>query len=174
MKILRQISKSIFLNGFMAYELGLSDIPQTIKEEIPNLEVPRLRSDPKYGLIDLKNICKKQPYDLVIGFSMGGVYALRIESKLTILINPGLGISEGIKAKKPEYSSGFKKLEQLPIVATNVIGIFGEYDKIRSKTEPIFVSMFGKDKVKYFPGKHIPTTEELYNYIIPTIKRSTL
>ena len=25
MKILRQISKSIFLNGFMAYELGLSE-----------------------------------------------------------------------------------------------------------------------------------------------------
>ena len=166
---LNQDKKIIFLNGFMAQEQGKLDIANHFKEKIPGLSLPRLRSNPEEGLKDLQNIIRKGPYDLVIGFSMGGVYALRIPSKKTVLINPGLGISEAMKNKKPEWAPGFKKLEDIPIVSKDVTGLFSDNDKIRPVTEPLFIKLFGKSRVVHGPGQHVPTFQEIDSWILPQI-----
>jgi hypothetical protein len=103
---------------------------------------------------------------------MGAVYALRVPSKKTVLLNPGLGISEAMKTKKPEWAPGFKKLEGMPIVSKDVIGLFSESDKIRPITEPIFVSLFGKSKVTHGPGQHVPTFQEIDSWILPEIYKN--
>jgi len=154
----------------MAYELGKLEISEFFKKEIPNIQIPVVHSDPRLGLKDLQKL-KQVNWDLVIGLSMGGVYATKIKSKKTVLINPGFGISEGIKTKFPEYSLGFKELENLPDQATNVLGFISMEDKLRSVTEPIFVRKYGKNSLINIPGKHVPTIEELSNYIIPEIRK---
>ena len=167
MIILRN-KKICFLNGFMAQELGKLDIANFFKQHIPNLILPKLRSNPELGLKDLKEI-QKINWDLVIGLSMGGVYAIKINSKKTFLINPGFNISEGIKLKFPEFSSGFKKLEDLPNLAKNVIGMIAIEDKIRPVTEPIFIQLYGKENLINYPGKHVPGKLELEKYILPEL-----
>ena len=169
MVILRQ-KNVCFLNGFMAQELGKLEIAEYLKEKIPSLILPRLHSDPELGIKDLKEI-QKISWDLVIGFSMGGVYATKIKSKKTLLINPGFNIGEGIKKKNPEYSSGFKRLESLPDLAENVIGMIALDDKIRPITESIFIEKYGKENLINYPGKHVPEISELDKYIIPEIKK---
>lgn len=171
-RIPRQYKKIIFLNGFMAQELGKLDIARYFQKKIPGLSSPKLRSNPSEGLEDLQEIIKKGPYDLVIGFSMGAVYALRVPSRKTVLLNPGLGISEAMKTRKPEWAPGFKKLEDIPIVSKDVIGLFSESDKIRPITEPIFVSLFGKSKAIHGPGQHVPTFQEIDSWILPEIYKS--
>lgn len=91
--------------------------------------------------------------------------------KKTLLINPGFGISEGIKLKFPEYAEGFKELENLPILSKNVTGLIATEDKIRPVIEPIFIKLFGKRNLINYPGKHVPTIEELDRYIIPEIEK---
>jgi predicted esterase YcpF (UPF0227 family) len=169
MIILRN-KKVCFLNGFMAYELGKLEIANHLKSCIPNLQLPTIRSNPEEGLKDLKEI-QKIKWDLVIGLSMGGVYATKIRSRKTLLINPGFNISEGIKTKVPEFSNGFRKLENLPSLATDVKGMIATEDKIRSITEPIFISLYGKENLINYPGKHVPTIEEIDQYIIPEINK---
>ena len=171
MKIIRNNSKIIFLNGFMAQELGKLEVAEHLEKNIPGLYSPRLRSNPEFGLRDLEDIKRRGPYEIVIGLSMGGVYAIRIPSTYTILINPGFGISEGIKTKEPRFAEGFKKLEDLPILAENVTGFIAIDDKIRFYTEPVFKELFGKKNLINYPGKHVPTIEELDKYIIPKIKK---
>ena len=168
--IILRTNKVCFLNGFMAQELGKLEIAEYLKKEIPELILPRLHSDPKLGLKDLKEL-QKVSWNLVIGLSMGGVYATKIKSKKTLLINPGFNIGEGIKLKYPEYSAGFKKLESLPDLAENVIGMIALDDKIRSITEPIFIEKYGKENLINYPGKHVPEINELDKYIIPEIKK---
>lgn len=173
MIILRN-KKVCFLNGFGSYEQGFQQsgyIHDILLSNFPYMQFPVLRSDPEYGLADLKEI-QKTKWDLVIGFSMGGAYAIHIDSKKTLLINPGLGISKGIKTKEPKYSKGFKKLEELPILAHDVVAMFSESDNIRQQTEPIYKDLFGEDsKIINFPGKHIPTEDILEKYIVPEIKK---
>jgi hypothetical protein len=169
MVILRQ-RKICFLNGFMAQELGKLEIAEYLKAKIPGLILPKLHSNPELGLKDLKNL-QKTSWDLVIGLSMGGVYATKIKSKKTLLINPGFNIGEGIKPKYPEYSLGFKKLESLPDLAENVTGMIATDDKIRPITEPIFIEKYGKNNLINYPGKHVPEISELDKYIIPEIKK---
>ena len=168
--IILRYKKVCFLNGFMAQELGKLEIANHLKSCIPHLQLPKLSSNPEKGLKDLAEI-QKTHWDLVIGLSMGGVYATKVRSKKTLLINPGFGISEGIKTKVPEYSNGFKELENLPSLATNVIGMIAEDDKIRPFTEPIFISLYGKKNLINYPGKHVPTIKELDDYIIPEIEK---
>lgn len=160
--------KVCFLNGFLAYELGKLDVANYLKSQIPYIQLPVIRSNPELGLKDLITIQRKK-WDLVIGLSMGGVYATKIKSKKTLLINPGFNISEGIKTKVPEFSEGFKKLENLPSLATDVKGMIALDDKIRPITEPIFISLYGKNNLINYPGKHVPTTKEIENYILPEI-----
>ena len=169
MVILRQ-RKVCFLNGFMAQELGKLEIAEYLKAKIPGLILPKLHSNPELGIKDLKNL-QKTSWDLVIGFSMGGVYATKIKSKKTLLINPGFNIGEGIKPRYPEYSLGFKKLESLPDLAENVTGMIAIDDKIRPVTEPIFIEKYGKNSLINYPGKHVPEISELDKYIIPEIKK---
>ena len=168
--IIQRNSRICFLNGFLAYELNKTEISDYLKSVIPSLQLPILRSDPEHGLKDLKSI-QRTSWDLVIGLSMGGVYAIKIKSKRTLLINPGFGISEGLKSKYPQFYDGFKKLESLPNLATNVKGMIAKEDKIRPFTEPIFISLFGKENLINYPGQHVPTIEELDKYIIPEITK---
>jgi hypothetical protein len=162
--------KICFLTGFMAKELGKHQIEDCLKSFIPELQVPKLRSDPSLGINDLKKI-QKTKWDLVIGFSMGGFYATKVKSRKTFLINPGLNISEGMMTKVPEYSPGFKIIEKLPDLAKDVTGMIAVNDKIRPYIEPIFIERYGKENLIHFPGKHVPEIPIIEQFIIPEIKK---
>ena len=161
------------MNGFMAQEkYGDNNLfHQVFSEYFPMIQYPVLRSDPKNGIQDLKEI-QKTKWDLVIGFSMGGGYASRIKAKKTLLINPALYISPGMKMLEPKFVKGFERLESTyPIITSNVVGMFALDDKYRSGLLPMFIDVYGEDKVINFPGPHMPTEETIEKYIVPEIKK---
>ena len=162
-----------FLNGFMAQEKYRDNniFHQAFSEYFPQIQYPVLRSDPKYGIQDLKEL-QKTKWNLVIGFSMGGGYASRIKANKTLLINPALYISPGMKMIEPKFVKGFEKLENIyPIIAHNVIGMFALDDKYRSGLLPQFLDIYRDSKIINFPGPHIPNKEIIEKYIVPEIKK---
>ena len=59
-----------------------------------NVIAPDIPVDPKEALPFLEDYCRSHHADLVIGTSMGGMYAMQLASHLRICVNPALHLSE--------------------------------------------------------------------------------
>lgn len=98
------MKKILYLHGYLDEERypdgGI--IYKTLKKYLDIDYIP-YSSDPFKGYKEIKDLDFSK-YDLIIGFSLGGIYALSQNKIPVILINPGFGISKRIK--------GFQKLEE--------------------------------------------------------------
>lgn len=84
----------IYLHGY-----GSSSQSNTVKylaKNMPEYTViaPDIPIDPAEALPFLKDYCRTHHADLVIGTSMGGMYAMQMEGILRICVNPALHLSE--------------------------------------------------------------------------------
>ena len=68
---------------------------QILRRELPNDEViaPDIPIDPVEALPYLKELCQKEQPDLIIGTSMGGMYAQQMRTLRRILVNPAFTMS---------------------------------------------------------------------------------
>ena len=73
-----------------------SDTAKYLAENMPgyNVLAPDIPVDPKEALPFLKDYCRAHHVDLVIGTSMGGMYAMQMVGHLRICVNPALYMSE--------------------------------------------------------------------------------
>ena len=73
-----------------------SDTAKYLAENMPgyNVLAPDIPVDPKEALPFLKDYCRAHHVDLVIGTSMGGMYAMQMVGHLRICVNPALHMSE--------------------------------------------------------------------------------
>lgn len=95
---------------------------------------------------------------------MGGVYACSQNQTPIFLINPGFGLSK----MWPEY----KKIDEASLdVQKDLVKcvMVGTNDKYQVGYMPE-IEKRNLD-IKYFPSKHVPTENEIVNYIIPEIKK---
>ncbi|MBO6251353.1 MAG: hypothetical protein J6N71_08400 [Muribaculaceae bacterium] len=84
----------VYLHGY-----GSSSQSSTMKylaKNMPeyNVIAPDIPIDPEEALPFLKDYCRTHHADLVIGTSMGGMYAMQMAGMLRICVNPALHLSE--------------------------------------------------------------------------------
>ena len=142
----------------------------------------------------LNDICSKEHPDLIIGTSMGGMYAEMLRGFDRILVNPALqmgdtmsshgmigkqvyqnprkdGVQEFIvtKAMVKEYkemtSHNFEGLT--PDDASRVWGLFGDEDPL-VHTFPLFSNHY--EQAICFHGEHRLTEKVILHYLIPLIR----
>ena len=92
--------KIMYFHGFASS--GASGTVQLLRQMLPKVEVvaPDIPVDPAEALPFLKQLCKQEQPDLVIGTSMGGMYAQQMRDFHRILVNPAFTMSTMSKVLK--------------------------------------------------------------------------
>ena len=85
--------KIVYFHGFgSSHASGTVEI---LRRELPNDEVvaPDIPVDPVEALPYLEELCEREQPDLIIGTSMGGMYAQQMRAFRRILVNPAFTMS---------------------------------------------------------------------------------
>lgn len=94
------MKKIIYFHGFGSS--GSSGTVETLRKLLPNVQIiaPDIPIDPFDALTFLTDLCKNELPDIVIGTSMGGMYAHQMKGYKRICINPALNMSKMSKVLK--------------------------------------------------------------------------
>lgn len=86
--------KILYFHGFASS--GASGTVQLLRQMLPETDIiaPDIPVDPAEALPFLKELCKAELPDLVIGTSMGGMYAQQMRGFKRICVNPAFNMSK--------------------------------------------------------------------------------
>lgn len=92
--------KIVYLHGFGSS--GTSGTVQLLRQLLPEVEIvaPDIPVDPVEALPYLKSYCETEKPDLIIGTSMGGMYAQQLRDYKRICVNPAFNMSTMSKVLK--------------------------------------------------------------------------
>lgn len=189
------MKKAIFLHGFYAsgscpMAIALKD---ALKGEVKVL-TPDLPLHPKEALAFVRDLCKQEHPDMLIGNSNGAFLAQMIATELqipTLLGNPHLKMSEFVAARvgencyksprmdgkhefviEPSLVDEFAEMEAHqwdhwnPSMRSLCVGLFGEKDTL-AHFEPEIREHY--NEIYHFTGDHTPTVEEVREWYVPII-----
>ena len=90
--------KILYVHGFGSS--GQSGTVTRIREVLPNATViaPDLPIEPEEAMALLQQVCEQESPDLIIGTSMGGMYAEMLRGYDRIVVNPAFEMGETMKA----------------------------------------------------------------------------
>lgn len=188
--------KLIYFHGFGSS--AQSGTIRTLREQLPDFEVvaPDIPVDPKEALPFLKQLCQEVQPDVVIGTSMGGMYAQQMTDFNRICVNPAFEMSSKSKVLKvgtfeyfkprmdgethftitPEIIENFARMEEhqfdgaTPDQKDMVWGLFASDDK-QVNVEHIFNRYYSN--VIHFEGEHRMDDNVITDVLIPLIRRIT-
>jgi predicted esterase YcpF (UPF0227 family) len=91
----------IYLHGFGSS--GQSSTVKHLRKVLPQFNVlaPDIPICPSEALLFLKDYCEKYHPDLIVGTSMGGMYAMQMQDYKRMCVNPALRMSELTDILKP-------------------------------------------------------------------------
>lgn len=92
--------KIIYFHGFASsHATGTAEL---LRKLLPSAQViaPDIPIDPAEALPYLQQLCEEEKPDLIIGTSMGGMYAQQMRGYVRICVNPALNMSTQSKALK--------------------------------------------------------------------------
>ncbi len=94
------MKKIIYFHGFGSS--GASGTVENLRNMLPDCEIiaPDIPIDPIEALPFLVDLCQKENPDIIIGTSMGGMYAHQMKGYNRICINPALNMSRMSKVLK--------------------------------------------------------------------------
>lgn len=103
--------KIAYFHGFASS--GATGTVQLLRDALPQAEIvaPDIPVDPLDALPFLKAFCAEERPDLIIGTSMGGMYAQQMRGFCKICVNPAFNMSRMSKVLKPgvhKYLNGRK------------------------------------------------------------------
>ena len=187
--------KILFMHGF--YASGSCVPAQALREAFDGKAIvltPDLPLHPADAIRLIRNICKQEKPDILVGNSCGSFYAQMISPKIGIpalLGNPHFKMSDFLRERigNHQYKSPradgrqdftideqlVKEFEEMeahqfdnyrPEYKDQVWGIFGEQDTL-AHFEPLFLQYYSH--TYHFPGGHTPTAEEVHQYYVPLI-----
>lgn len=99
LKTLTTHANILYVHGFASS--GNSGTARTIQKYLPNCRVisPDLPVNPDKALALLKQIISADKIDVVVGTSMGGMFAQKLRGVPKILVNPSFHVSESMRRK---------------------------------------------------------------------------
>ena len=188
--------KLIYFHGFGSS--AQSGTIRTLRRMLSDFEViaPDIPVDPADALPFLKQLCEDEQPDVVIGTSMGGMYAQQMFGFNRICVNPAFEMSTMSKVLKvgtfeyfnprmdgethftitPDIIKHHADMEskQFDGVSdeekTKVWGLFGSDDRLVNG-EHIFRQYY--DNVIHFNGEHRMSEEVIATVLIPLIRKIT-
>lgn len=186
--------KIVFLHGFASS--GASGTVDALRRLLPEFEVlaPDIPVDPQEALPYLKAYCAEENPDLIIGTSMGGMYAQQMYGFRKICVNPAFNMSHmsnALKTGTHKFLNGRKDNQKEFTVTRETIQHFnmmeraqfkGITDFDRENTYGLFgigdskVNTYDLFKKHYrnaarYDGDHNLTETVLKKTVIPLIKQ---
>ncbi|MBR1903530.1 MAG: hypothetical protein IJ826_11240 [Bacteroidaceae bacterium] len=189
--------KILFLHGFFASGQCVPAVAlREAFEGRAEVLTPDLPMHPEEAVRFIRELCKNERPDVLVGNSCGSFYAQMIAPALGIpalLGNPHFQMTEFLKPRigahqyKSPRKNGIQDFvidEQLirefaemqqhqfdgctPYGKEHIWGIFGEQDTL-AHFEPLFLEHYTHSY--HFPGGHTPTAEEVRTWYVPLIER---
>lgn len=189
--------KILFLHGFFASGQCVPAVAlREAFEGRAEVLTPDLPMHPEEAVRFIRELCKNERPDVLVGNSCGSFYAQMIAPALGIpalLGNPHFQLTEFLKPRigahqyKSPRKNGIQDFvidEQLirefaemqqhqfdgctPYGKEHIWGIFGEQDTL-AHFEPLFLEHYTHSY--HFPGGHTPTAEEVRTWYVPLIER---
>ena len=190
------MKKILYIHGFgSAGSTGTATIMRNLLyEKDVRVVSPDVPVSPLEALQFLKDFAEQEQPDLIIGTSMGGMYAEQLRGYKRILVNPsfhmarlltfrGLGNydfqnkrADGATRFKVDKQmiAEFKEVEKLsfkgltPEDKKNVYGLFGRNDPT-VHTQDDYTKVYGKEHFVVFEGEHRLNDKVLKHDVLPII-----
>ena len=186
--------KILYVHGFASS--GQSGTVTRLRQVLPEAKVlaPDLPLHPSDALALLQNVCKEERPDLIVGTSMGGMYAEQLRGFDRILINPAFQIadtmqSHGLTGKQQFFSPREDGVQEFyvdkPLVkeyrqATEqnfqgidaeeqrrVFGLFGDEDPL-VHTQELFEQHYPQSVS--FHGEHRMNDRSFMHSVLPVVR----
>jgi predicted esterase YcpF (UPF0227 family) len=188
--------KLIYFHGFGSS--GASGTVETLRRCLPEDEIiaPDIPVDPIEALPYLKELCEKEQPDIIVGTSMGGMYAQQMRGFVRICINPAFNMSTQSKVLKTgtyKFFNGRKDNQKEFKITKEIILHHNQMERQQFKGITDFdlencYGLFGiNDPVvntydtfrKYYPhairfeGEHRLNDKVIHKVLLPLIKELT-
>lgn len=186
--------KIIYFHGFASS--GATGTAETLRRLLPEVEVisPDIPVDPTEALPYLRNLCEQEKPDLIIGTSMGAMYAQQMFGYKKICVNPAFNMSTMSKVFKTgehKFLNGrkdnqktFKITKEIiqkhnmmerqqfkgitPFDRENTYGLFGIHDTTVN-TYDLFKKYY--KNARRFDGEHHLNEKALKTAVVPLVKQ---
>lgn len=187
--------KILYFHGFGSSHA--SGTVQLLRNLLPEDEIvaPDIPVDPAEALPYLKQYCEDQCPDLIIGTSMGGMYAQQMRGYKRIIVNPAFNMSTMSKVLKTGeyefYNGRYDKQKKFKITKDiiqhhnqmermqfkditaedklNVWGLFGINDPV-VKTYDLFKKHYPAERAIRFEGGHRLNDKVIKKVMLPLIR----
>lgn len=186
--------KILYFHGFASS--GATGTAELLRKLLPEVEVvsPDIPVDPDEALTYLRQLCEQEKPDLIIGTSMGAMYAQQMFGYKKILVNPAFNMSTMSKVFKTgehKFLNGrkdnqktfkitkdiirkqnmierqqFKGITQFDV--DNTYGLFGIHDTVVN-TYDVFKKHY--KNAQRFDGEHHLNEKALKTAVIPLVKQ---
>ena len=184
--------KVLFIHGLASS--GAYKTANTLRTLLRPCEVvaPDVPIEPAAALTMLRDLCRQERPDLIVGLSLGGFWALQLRGFRKILINPDLHPSRLLRTKvgemkylsprrdgslsftiTDEICAGYEALERMQfegLDATEIAltdGLFATDDEL-IHSGPEFAQHY-PGRAHAYPGTHLPTFPEIKQYLLPLV-----
>ena len=189
-------NKLLYVHGFASS--GSSGTVMTLRRHLASWRViaPDLPVDPFEALELLRSIVEKEKPDVVVGTSMGGMYAQQLWGVPRIIVNPSFEMSRSLlfgKMGRNRYTAKrqdgatefridktvverFKLMEKTQFDGVNaaekelVTALFGDKDPVVN-FYPLVSELYGKERCVHFNGEHRLNDEVVKKVLVPIIGR---
>ncbi len=188
------MAKIIYFHGFASS--GATGTAETLRRLLPEVEVisPDIPVDPTEALPYLRSLCEQEKPDLIIGTSMGAMYAQQMFGYKKICVNPAFNMSTMSKVFKTgehKFLNGrkdnqktFKITKEIiqkhnmmerqqfkgitPFDKENTYGLFGIHDATVN-TYDLFKKYY--KNAQRFEGEHHLNEKALKTAVVPLVKQ---
>ena len=185
--------KIIYFHGFASS--GASGTVQTLRKIMPDIEIiaPDIPVDPQEALPFLKELCRQEQPDLIIGTSMGGMYAQQMRGFKRICVNPAFNmssLSKVLKTGEHEFLNRRKDNQKTFRITRDIIQHFNQMERqqfkdITPEEQELCWGLFGINdttvntydlfrkhytQATRFEGEHRLNEKVLRHTVIPLLK----
>ena len=186
-------NKLLYIHGLSSS--GNSNTAKNLASLLPDVEIiaPDLPIHPIEAKLLLQEICKTESPDIIIGTSMGGMFAQQMHGYKKMLVNPAFHVSDFLRTKTgvqdflnarkngestyevtkllcDEYfemeSHQFEGLT--PFDYENTYALFGEKDELVN-CQKEYLQYY--KKFEWFSGSHRLASNDIQHVVVPLIKR---
>ena len=187
-------NKLLYVHGFASS--GSSGTVMTLRRHLATWQViaPDLPVDPFEALELLRRIVEEEMPDVVVGTSMGGMYAQQLWGVPRIIVNPSFEMSRSLlfgKMGRNKYMSKrkdgatefridkavverFKLMEKTQFDGVDdsekllLTALFGDKDPVVN-FYPLVSELYGEERCRHFNGEHRLNDEVVKKVLIPII-----
>lgn len=186
--------KLLYIHGFASS--GSSGTVMALRRHMLSWRVvaPDLPVDPFEALELLRKTVEEEKPDIIVGTSMGGMYAQQMWGVPRIIVNPSFEMSRSLlfgKMGRNKYMSKRKDgatefridklvVERFKLMEKNqfdgvtdkekrlVVGLFGDKDPI-VHFQPLMARLYGEERCRWFSGEHRLNDNIVKGVLLPVI-----